>query len=159
MKTMNYDLFLRHRKSDSQLRRIDLGCGMALFIDRGSSRRVLVNTSAREVFELTASDGRITAFSPRDVADSRYSGRSCLDALYYFGVEPFIDGVALVTWTITPDGIYFMDEDGFGMEDTIEENLYAFIDTRCRVLVPFQTMTPGQIPRFREQARTALLEK
>ncbi len=29
----------------------------------------------------------------------------------------FKNGVVLVEWTLYPDGRYFMDEDGYGMED------------------------------------------
>ena len=39
-----------------------------------------------------------------------------------------------------PDGRYFADEYGFGREDNDEVNIYAYIDTECRVLVKFQDM-------------------
>jgi hypothetical protein len=50
------------------------------------------------------------------------------------------DGVARVEWMLYPDGRYFADEDGFGMEDNDEVNINAYIDTECRVLVKFQNM-------------------
>ena len=49
-------------------------------------------------------------------------------------------GVACVNWMLYPDGRYFGDEDGFGMEDNDEVNVSAYIDTECRVLVKFQDM-------------------
>ena len=56
------------------------------------------------------------------------------------GIDYNKDGIARVNWTLYPDGRYFADEDGFGMEDNDEVNIDAYIDTECRVLVKFQDM-------------------
>lgn len=49
--------------------------------------------------------------------------------------------------------MYFMDEDGFGMEPCIAESIGAFIDTNCRVLVKFQDMEDKHIrERLYEEA-------
>jgi hypothetical protein len=37
-----------------------------------------------------------------------------------------------------PDGMYFADEDGFGMEDNDEVEIYCVIDKDFNVLRPFQ---------------------
>lgn len=58
-----------------------------------------------------------------------------------FAVEQFKNGAALVEWTLYPDGQYFMDEDGYGMEYTDASVLYGFIDRHARVVVPFQAKT------------------
>jgi hypothetical protein len=52
-------------------------------------------------------------------------------------ISKFNNGVASVTWQLNPDGRYYMDEDGYGMTDDEEINIYGVIDTRCRVIVKF----------------------
>lgn len=37
-----------------------------------------------------------------------------------------------------PDGRYFADSDGFGMEDNDEEEVYAIIDTDLNIVKPFR---------------------
>ena len=56
----------------------------------------------------------------------------------------FVNGVAEVQWQLNPDGRYFMDEDGFGMTNDREFNIYGFIDTKCRVVIPFQPIENAQ---------------
>ena len=41
---------------------------------------------------------------------------------------------------IYPDGRYFADEDGFGMEDNDEEKAYCIINKDLEIIVPFQPM-------------------
>lgn len=43
-------------------------------------------------------------------------------------------------WQLNPDGRYYMDDDGFGMTDDEEINIYGIIDTEGRVVVKFQTI-------------------
>jgi hypothetical protein len=45
-----------------------------------------------------------------------------------------------VQWQLNPDGRYYMDDDGFGMTDDEEINIYGIIDTEGRVVVKFQTI-------------------
>lgn len=63
-------------------------------------------------------------------------------------VDEFIlyyhDGIAYVSWMLYPDGRYFSDEDGFGMEDNDEVNISAYIDTQCQVVVKFQDMEDSE---------------
>ena len=42
------------------------------------------------------------------------------------------------SWQLNPDGMYFMDEDGFGMTDDDEVEIYGFIDRQGKILVKFQ---------------------
>lgn len=62
-----------------------------------------------------------------------------LQASYYFGIGNYKDGLARVDWMLYPDGRYFADEYGFGMEDNDEDNVHAYIDTECRVVVKFHS--------------------
>ena len=54
-------------------------------------------------------------------------------------IRTFKNGVAVVQWQLNPDGRYYMDDDGFGMTDDEEINIYGIIDTEGRVVVKFQT--------------------
>lgn len=53
-------------------------------------------------------------------------------------IRDFSNGVAEVSWQLTPDGRYYMDEDGFGMTSDVEITVYGFIDSEMNVLVKFQ---------------------
>ncbi|MDF2905647.1 MAG: hypothetical protein K0R34_968 [Herbinix sp.] len=73
-------------------------------------------------------------------------------AEYGYGIEAFRNGVALVWWTLYPDGRYFADEDGFGAENCNETTVYAYIDTLGKVVIPFRDMNSEEIEKFRKEA-------
>ena len=52
--------------------------------------------------------------------------------------DGFKDGLCAISWMLYPDGRYFADEDGFGMEDNDEEKVYAIIDTDLNIVEPFR---------------------
>lgn len=79
-----------------------------------------------------------------------------LIAKYGFGIEKFINGVALVWWTLYPDGRYFEDEDGYGGQRCNETRVYAFMDTVGNIVIPFQDMSQEDIVRYREIAEQAI---
>lgn len=62
------------------------------------------------------------------------------EAPYAFHIDGFISHVALVAWTLCPDGKFFEDEDGFGGKPCAEETVYAYADENLHILIPFQTM-------------------
>ena len=45
--------------------------------------------------------------------------------------------MAEVEWQLNPDGMYYRDEDGFGMTDDEEINLYGTIDRKGKVVKKF----------------------
>lgn len=51
------------------------------------------------------------------------------------------NGLIALEWTLYPDGRYFADEDGFGMEDNDEEKIYCVMDDELNVVQPF-TVVP-----------------
>lgn len=53
----------------------------------------------------------------------------------------FSDGLCCLCWMLHPDGRYYADEDGFGMRDDEEENIYCIIDSNFRIVIPWQPMT------------------
>lgn len=52
--------------------------------------------------------------------------------------DGFKNGLCALAWMLYPDGRYFADEDGFGMEDNDEENVYAIIDSDLDIVEPFR---------------------
>ena len=53
-----------------------------------------------------------------------------------FHAQP--DGKIKMIWQIQPDGRYWADEGGFGMENDDEINLFSILDDRGRFLQPFR---------------------
>lgn len=121
--------------------------------------RFLINHQSKEAYELMNRSLTLTFLTKEDVD---WEGIKTLDnnhnaytfSAYYqrFAVGQFKKGVALVEWTLYPDGRYFMDEDGYGMEDNDESVLYGFIDKQARVVVPFQAKGWEELEKQRPEA-------
>lgn len=84
--------------------------------------------------------------------DCKYRAR-----VYYAGFPTYIynfqNGVAEVEWQLQPDGRYWMDEDGFGMTPDERISIYGFIDTSCKVVIPFQAISSQeQLDMLRSKA-------
>ena len=65
----------------------------------------------------------------------------------------FKDGICVLCWTLYPDGEYFMDSDGFGMEDNAEETIYGVIDTDLNFVEPFRPVR--HVEAYFKQLRAA----
>lgn len=65
----------------------------------------------------------------------------------------FCDGVCCLCWMLHPDGRYYADEDGFGMEDDEEENIYCIIDSNLRIVIPWQPMTDEEMAAKMREAK------
>lgn len=68
-------------------------------------------------------------------------GNARAKAIRYAGInrwDGFKDGLCAISWMLYPDGRYFADSDGFGMEDNDEEEVYAIIDTNLVIVEPFR---------------------
>lgn len=57
----------------------------------------------------------------------------------------YCNGICCLRWMLHPDGRYYADEDGFGMEDDDEENIYCIIDSNLRIVIPWQPMTDKEM--------------
>ena len=69
-------------------------------------------------------------------------------------IYKYNDGVAAVQWQLNPDGMYYMDDDGFGMTTDVEYNIYGFIDRRGRVLSKFRHISnDGELDDMRREAQ------
>lgn len=57
-------------------------------------------------------------------------------------IYPFVGDKAVFRWMVKPDGRYWADEDGYGMEDDYEVNLYALFNKEGRFITPFSDQKP-----------------
>ena len=122
-----------------------IGEGMATF---GCSRGPLymVNTESKKYKKLIEANGKVVGFTKDDIDYKNLEGVEHTSCAYsmtseYAGIgrwNDFEDGICALGWTLYPDGRYFADEDGFGMEDNDEVEIYCVIDKDFKVLKPFQ---------------------
>ena len=121
--------------------------------------RFLINHLTKEAFEVMTRGLNLTFIKKEDVdwkgVESLENNSNAYSfSAYYqrFAIGKFKNGVALVEWTLYPDGRYFMDEDGYGMEDNDESKLYGFIDTKAHVVIPFQAKGWAELEKQRKKA-------
>ena len=162
------DLMADWEKSDDQADYYhrDMGYGMLLFSNRsyGNKQIFIVNPAIKKVYPISKPNGKLVGFSLNDidwdnVNQLEHNGDAKRLVADYGGlsIEDYKDGIAYVRWMLYPDGRYFADEYGFGMEDNDEVNISAYIDTQCRVVVKFQNMEDDEkCKQLREEALRAI---
>lgn len=52
--------------------------------------------------------------------------------------DGFKDGYCAISWMLYPDGMYFADSDGYGMESNDEEVVYAIMNENLEIIEPFR---------------------
>ena len=123
--------------------------------------RYLLNRNTRCAYEFMNAQAHLTAVSDAEIdwASLRGVPEEYLfrvrtrNALFPSYIGTFRNGTAQVKWQINPDGRYWMDDDGFGMTPDEEFNLYGFIDTAGRVVVPFRAVeNREQLEEMRAEA-------
>ena len=62
---------------------------------------------------------------------------------YRTDFEQHEDGKIIMIWQIQPDGMYWRDEDGYGMTPDEEIRLYSFIDNNGCFTAPFRLYNIG----------------
>lgn len=68
-------------------------------------------------------------------------------------IHRFNGGVAEVSWQLNPDGSYYMDDDGFGMTDDEEIEIYGLIDWNANVVARFRNIkSDDELAEMRHQA-------
>lgn len=125
------------------------GDGMAFFFGEGwrNYELYIANTQTCKILKISTSGGTILV-DDKDI-DFEAIAKECVNGLgnaeaktiRYAGInrwDGFKDGLCAISWMLYPDGRYFADEDGFGMEDNDEEDVYAIIDTNLNIIEPFR---------------------
>ena len=131
-----------------------------LFIDYWKPR-YLLNHNTKRAYEFMNEQAHLVGVSDADIVWSSLEGIpeeqlyrvQTRNALFPSFIGHYANGTAQVQWQINPDGRYWMDEDGYGMTPDIQLNLYGYIDSACKVIVPFQVLqTPDQLQEMRARA-------
>lgn len=110
--------------------------------------RFLLNERLKTGFEFmdeklnlkTVNHGDINWNSLKRCSSGAISVAEALFCPYPILITKYIGGRAEVVWTLNPDGMFFMDEDGFGMEtgdDGIEVKIIGYIDRNGNVVKKF----------------------
>ena len=126
----------------------DLGEGMTLVnqtIGEYWKPRYLMDKEARCAYEFMSIDEVLQIVTDEDIDWDSMKGlpqdafdRAKAHSFHFPGhVYQYKNGVAEVRWQLNPDGMYYRDEDGFGMTDDEEINLYGAIDRKGKVVKKF----------------------
>ena len=137
-------------KSD-QYKTDDLGEGMAVLYQSiwgWYKPRFVQNHNDKTAFEFMDSDQCLVTVSCEDIdwsslkklPEEAINRAECLSFQFPSFIREYRNGVARVDWQLNPDGRYYMDDDGFGMTDDEEIEIYGFIDTQGHVLVKFKAI-------------------
>lgn len=76
-------------------------------------------------------------------------------------IRSFENGVAEVSWQLNPDGQYYMDDDGYGMTDDEEVEIYGFIDQNAKVVVKFRDIDEcdDELDKMRKEAEEIVKQR
>ena len=166
-----YDNIMQNRESRG-IEISDLGEDMAVgkqVIGRYWKPRFLIDHRNRTAVEFISLNETLQTVSHDDImwetlasADERALNRA-QNLSFHFpsDVYTYKDGVAKVKWQLRPDGMYYMDDDGFGMTPDEEYNIYGFIDRRGRVLSKFRHLSryelDEKLDEMRHEAQSKIL--
>ena len=122
-----------------------IGEGMAMF--RGRHKEIyILDTETGVMRQFVDIEERLlvddSEVNDRQIASHLSHGYNYLhDRIAGFGGlhawDGFKGGFCALDWTIYPDGRYFADDGGFGMEDNDAEVAYCVIDRNLEIVVPF----------------------
>ena len=129
-------------------REYDLGENMTLVnqvIGQYWKPRYLLDNEAKCAYEFMSIDEVLQIVTDEDIDWDSLKGlpqdafeRAKAHSFHFPGhVYQYKNGVAEVEWQLNPDGMYYRDEDGFGMTDDEEINLYGTIDRKGKVVKKF----------------------
>lgn len=143
----------------------DLGEGMGVIGETmwgWWKHRFLINHNTKCAYEFMNKDQRLVTVTEDDIDWEsmknlpEYAIATARALSFHFPsfILHFENGVAQVSWQINPDGRYYMDEDGYGMTDDEEIEIYGFIDQNAKVVVKFRNINEcyGKLDKMRKEA-------
>ena len=143
-----YKRLCAHQYRDRPYEQCDLGEGMTL-VNQVTGEywkpRYLMDNEAICAYEFMSIDEVLQIVTDEDIDWDSLKGlpqdafdRAKAHSFHFPGhVYQYKNGVAEVEWQLNPDGMYYRDEDGFGMTDDEEINLYGAIDKKGKVVKKF----------------------
>lgn len=143
----------------------DLGEGMAVIGETmwgWSKHRFLINHNTKRAYEfmdkgqklVTVTEDDIDWESLKGLPEDAVATARALSFHFPSFIRHFENGVAEVSWQLNPDGRYYMDEDGYGMTDDEEIEIYGLIDQNAKVIVKFKNINEcyGELDKMRKEA-------
>ncbi len=142
----------------------DLGEGMAVVNESmwgWWKPRYLLNHNTQRAYEFIEGNQNLLTITTDDIEWETLKGmpeeaQNCARGLsFHFPsfIRGFKNGVAEVSWQLKPDGRYNMDDDGFGMTDDEEIEIYGFIDQNAKVVVKFRYVNDySELDAMRKEA-------
>ena len=160
-----YQLLNTDKYRDNLYETMDLGEGMAVIKETmwgWWKPRYLLNHNTKRAYEfidgnqclLTVTENDIDWESLENLPEDAI-GRARAHSFHFPSfIRGFKNGVAEVSWQLNPDGRYYMDDDGFGMTDDEEIEIYGFIDQNAKVVVKFKNINEcyGELDKMRKEA-------
>lgn len=148
------------------------GDGIAFFFGNGwrNYELYVANTITGKIRKLSTTEGELLVEN-KDIDYDAIAekckngyGNARAKAIRYAGINrwnDFKDGLCAISWMLYPDGQYFADSDGFGMEDNDEEEVYAIIDTNLNIVEPFRPIKDitSYLKELRNNKRETLTNK
>ena len=146
-----YEVLLSDTYKSDLYKTEDLGEGMAVIyqvIWGWWKPRFVLNHTAKTAFEFMDGNERLVTVTTEDIdfdslkklPEEAIERAECLSFQFPSFIRGFRNGVARVDWQLNPDGRYYQDDDGFGMTDDEEIEIYGFIDTKGNALVKFKAI-------------------
>ncbi len=148
------------------------GDGIAFFFGNGwrNYELYVANTITGKIRKLSTTEGELLVENEDIDYDAIAQkckngyGNAQAKAIRYAGINrwnDFKDGLCAISWMLYPDGQYFADSDGFGMEDNDEEEVYAIIDTNLNIVEPFRPINDiaAYLKELRNNKRETLTNK
>lgn len=147
------------------------GDRMAFFFGEGWRNYELhvANTLTGKIRKISTTDGELLVNDDDIDYDAIVKlcengiGNARAKAIRYAGInrwDGFKDGLCAISWMLYPDGRYFADSDGFGMEDNDEEEVYAIIDTDLNIVEPFRPIkdVAAYLKEIRKNKRESVIK-
>lgn len=143
---------------------------MAFFFGRGTYGLHVANMQTGKIRKLSTGSGKLLVEDSEIDIDAiekefchgvdnarnrhiRYAGLNRWDG--------FKEGFCAISWMLYPDGQYFADSDGFGMECNGEENVYAIIDRNLEIVEPFRPISDvsAYLKKIREEKNSKQIKE
>ena len=139
-----------------------VGDGMAFFYGEGYGNQevYVANTLTGKIRQLSTSGGKLLVDD--DEIDYESIAKTCRSgltnaknkAVRYAGLcrwGDFKNGICAMSWMLYPEGYYFADSDGFGVEPDDEEVVYAIINANLEIIEQFRPIQ--DVDKYLEEMR------
>lgn len=159
-----YRLLMDRRYNSGPYERKSLADGMCLISQNiwgWWKPRFLIDDRHKCAYEFMDGDEHLTTImeddidweSLRGLPEKAIERAKSLSFHYPSFIYSFRKSVAEVCWQLNPDGYYFMDDDGYGMTNDEEINIYGYVDRTGKPLIKFRYIEDtDQLQEMRRQA-------